>query len=66
MRRIAYLAPVALAMLAGCNEANRVFDSEISAINRQTEAINEQNRILERIAAALEKTEGGQDNVRPR
>lgn len=54
MRKLAYIAPIAL-VLAGCNNATRLFDSEIAAINRQTEVLREQNRILERIAAALEK-----------
>lgn len=37
--------------------AMRVFDSEIFAIDRQSEVLREQNRILERIATALEKIE---------
>jgi len=41
-------------MLAGCNNMSRTFDSEISAINRQTKVLQEQNRILERIATAIE------------
>lgn len=59
MKKLMYLAPIALTMLAGCNQTTRVFDSEISAIDRQTEVLKEQNKILERIAAALEKQEGG-------
>ena len=59
MKKLMYLAPIALAMLAGCNQTTRVFDSEISAIDRQTEVLKEQNKILERIATALEKQEGG-------
>ena len=46
-------------MLAGCNDATRVFDSEISALNRQTKVLEEQNIILERIATAIEKQEEG-------
>lgn len=42
-------------LISGCNDATRVFDSEISAINRQTEVLQQQNQILERIAAALAK-----------
>lgn len=53
-----YLAPIALTMLAGCNDTTRVFDSEISALNRQTEVLKEQNKILERIATALENKQG--------
>ena len=60
MKLFVYLAPIALIMVAGCNNATRVFDSEISAINRQTEVLKEQNKILERIATALEKQEGGE------
>ena len=60
MKKLMYLAPIALIMLAGCNDTTRVFDSEISAINRQTEVLKKQNEILERIAAALEKKEGGE------
>ena len=47
--------PMAMVALAGCNDATRVFDSEISAIDRQTKVLREQNAILERIAVALEK-----------
>jgi hypothetical protein len=43
--------------LAGCNDAARVFDSEISATDRQSEVLREQNRILEKIAATLDKIE---------
>lgn len=60
MKKLIYIAPIALIMVAGCNDATRVFDSEIAAINRQTEVLKEQNKILERIAAALEKQEGGE------
>lgn len=48
-------ALVATLLISGCNDATRVFDSEISAINRQTEVLQQQNQILERIAAALAK-----------
>lgn len=58
MKRLIYLAPIALMLSCGCNQATRVFDSEIAAINRQTEVLKEQNRILKRIATALEKQEG--------
>lgn len=54
MKKLMCLALIVLAMLAGCNQTTRVFDSEISAINRQTEVLKEQNKILEKIAAALE------------
>jgi len=60
VKKLIYIAPIALIMVAGCNDATRVFDSEIAAINRQTEVLKEQNKILERIAAALEKQEGGE------
>ena len=53
-----YFAPIALTMLAGCNEGTRMFDSEISALDRQTEVLKEQNKILERIATALENKQG--------
>lgn len=53
MKRIIYIAPIAL-MLAGCNDMARTFDSEIGAIDRQTKVLQEQNRILERIAVVLE------------
>ena len=33
------LAAIAAFMFAGCNDATRVFDSEIPAINRQTETL---------------------------
>ena len=59
-----YIIAIAMLALAGCNNAARVFDSEISAINRQSEVLREQNRMLERIAIALEKiekTEGGEE-----
>lgn len=54
MKRILCLTTIVL-LIAGCNKATRVFDSEISAIDRQTEVLREQNRILERIATAIEK-----------
>lgn len=54
MKKLICLVPIAM-LLAGCNDATRVFDSEISAINRQTEVMKEQNRILERIAVVFEK-----------
>ena len=60
MKKLIYIAPIALMMVAGCNNATRVFDSEIAAINRQTEVLKEQNKILERIATALEKQERGE------
>ena len=60
MIRLVCLASIALTMLAGCNDATRVFDSDISALNRQTKVLEEQNIILERIARALEKQEGGE------
>ena len=56
MRKIAVIGAMAL-LLGGCNSASRVFDSEISAINRQTEVLREQNRVLARIAVSLEKIE---------
>lgn len=52
-----YIIAIAVLALAGCNQAARVFDSEIGAINRQNEVLREQNRMLERIAIALEKIE---------
>lgn len=57
MRKLMYIAPVAMIALAGCNNATRMFDSEISAIDRQSEVLKEQNRILEKIAATLDKIE---------
>lgn len=59
MNKLTYLVPVAAMMLAagGCNKCTRLFDSEISAIDRQTQVIEEQNRLLDRIARALEKGE---------
>ena len=59
MKRLACVASIALAMLSGCNDAARVFDSEISALNRQTKVLENQNLILDRIATALERQEGG-------
>lgn len=47
--------PMAMVALAGCNKAMRIFDSEISAIDRQTKELREQNKKLERIVIALEK-----------
>ena len=60
MKRFVCLASIALMMLAGCNDSNRLFDSEISALNRQTKVLEKQNLILERIAAALEKLKEGE------
>ena len=57
MKNLIYIIPATILLLAGCNNAARVFDSEISAINRQSEVLREQNRILERIAIALERIE---------
>lgn len=57
MTKLIYIMPIAMLALAGCNNATRMFDSEISAIDRQGEVLREQNRILERIATALEKIE---------
>ena len=57
MKNLIYIIPSTILLLAGCNNATRVFDSEISAINRQSEVLREQNRILKRIAIALERTE---------
>lgn len=57
MRKLMYIVPVAMVALAGCNDAARVFDSEISATDRQSEVLREQNRILEKIAATLDKIE---------
>lgn len=57
VKRLILIVSIAMT-ISGCNNATRVFDSEISAINRQTEVLREQNHILERIAAVLEK-EGG-------
>lgn len=54
-----YIVAIAALVLVGCNNATRVFDSEISALNRQTKVLEAQNAILERIATALEKQEGG-------
>ena len=59
MIRLLYLALIALTMLAGCDDANCVFDTGISALNRQTKVLEKQNIILERIATTLEKQEGG-------
>ena len=50
MKKLIYIMPIAMLALAGCNDVTRVFDSEISAIDRQTEVLREQNRILEKIA----------------
>lgn len=55
MNKFFYPVLVSIILLAGCNNATRIFDSEISAINRQTKVLEKQNRILERIATALEK-----------
>lgn len=55
MTKLIYIMPIAMLALAGCNNATRVFDSEIAAINRQTEVLKEQNKILVRIAKAIEK-----------
>lgn len=55
MTKLIYITSIAMLALAGCNNATRMFDSEISAIDRQSEVLKEQNRILERIATALEK-----------
>lgn len=55
MTKLVYIMPIAMLALAGCNDTGRMFDSEISAIDRQSEVLREQNRILERIATALEK-----------
>ena len=57
MIKLIYIMPIAMLALAGCNDAKRVFDSEISAIDRQSEVLREQNRILEKIAVTLEKIE---------
>lgn len=54
-----YIIAIAALALAGCNNTTRIFDSEISALNRQTKVLEAQNAILERIATALEKQEGG-------
>jgi hypothetical protein len=49
---------IALSLLVvGCNDTQRIFDSEIVAIREQTRVIKEQNLILNRIAKALEKKE---------
>lgn len=57
MKKLIYIAPIAMLALVGCNDVTRVFDSEISAIDRQSNVLLEQNRILKRIATALEKIE---------
>lgn len=57
MTKLIYIMSIAMLALAGCNDTRRVFDSEISAIDRQSEVLKDQNRILERIATALEKIE---------
>lgn len=57
MTKLTYLMPLAMLLLAGCNDTKRIFDSEISAIDRQSKVLKEQNRILERIATILEETE---------
>ena len=57
MIKLIYIMPIAMLALAGCNNTRRLFDSEISAIDRQSEVLKEQNRILEKIAATLEKIE---------
>lgn len=57
MKKLIYIAPIAILALAGCSKAASIFDSEIYAIDRQSEVLKEQNRILERIATALEKIE---------
>jgi hypothetical protein len=41
-----------------------VFDSEISAIDRQSDVLREQNRILERIAVTLDKIEKNERRVK--
>ena len=55
MRKLMYIVPVAMVALAGCNDATRVFDSEISATDRQSEVLREEIRVLEKIAATLDK-----------
>ena len=57
MKKLIYIAPIAMLALAGCSYTTRVFDSEISAIDRQSEVLKEQNRILQRIAVTLDKIE---------
>ena len=57
MTKLIYIMPIAMLALAGCNDATRMFDSEISAINRQSEVLKEQNRILEKIVVTLDKIE---------
>lgn len=51
---IGIIALILAALLSGCNNTNRLYDSEIAAIDRQTKILHKQNCILERIAAALE------------
>ena len=45
---------IIMLMFTGCNQTTRVFDSEIAALNRQTQVLAQQNQILKRIAIALE------------
>lgn len=54
-----HIVAIAALVLVGCNNTTRIFDSEISALNRQTKVLEAQNAILERIATALEKQKGG-------
>ena len=61
MNKFFYLVLVSMILLVGCNDATSIFDSEISAINRQTEVLEKQNRILERIATALEEQAAGRE-----
>jgi hypothetical protein len=52
-----YLTIILCLLVVGCNDSQRMFDSEIGAIRDQTEVIKEQNLILKRIAKALERKE---------
>lgn len=56
-----YLTMVLCLLVVGCNDTQRIFDSEIRAIREQTRVIEEQNLILNRIAKALEKKEASND-----
>lgn len=55
MNRLFYPVLFSMILLVGCDSETRIFDSDVSAINRQTEVLKKQNRVLERIATALEE-----------
>ena len=55
MNRLFYPVLFSMILLVGCDSETCIIDSDVSAINRQTEVLKKQNRILERIATALEE-----------